>query len=134
MSHYVTRLQAQLRRRFFVQIILLVAVAAVAGIGWGPRAALGAAFGGGIAVVNLLLLRWHAGRADRVAGTDVGRNMRVLYRAALERFLATVILFALGLGAWTLPPLPLLIGFFVNQAVQLGAGYQNRNRGLRNVD
>lgn len=106
-------LHAQLRRQLFMQFLLLAGLAG--GVWWwsGGQAALGAAFGFGINMVNGLLILWHRWRAERSAPDDAGRSVRILFRCAMERFVATAALFAIGFGRLDLPPLPLLGGFIL---------------------
>jgi len=72
---------------------------------------LAALFGGGITLNNVLLQQWHLRKAKRQARADAGHNLRIMMSCALQRFIATVVLFALGMGALQLPPLALLAGF-----------------------
>ena len=134
MSRRPYDLRGPLRRALWVALATTVPVALMAFWLGGTKAAVAALYGGGIAVVNLLLLRWHAGRAERLGATDARRNITIFYRCALERFLAAAVLFASGIGACGLPPLPLLAGFMVAQAAQVSLTLKSkRNRGWRNV-
>ncbi len=118
MNKAVSDLQATLRRRARLHLMLLVTVAGSAWIWIGRGAALGAALGYGVAAINALLLHWHLIRAMRLASADPHRNLRLMYRCALERFAVTVTLFALGIGVWRLPVLPLLGGFVIGLFAQ----------------
>ena len=72
-----------------------------------------AIFGGITALLNLLLLSWRAQRTEKLAGPSARLNLRHFYLSALERFAAVAFMFALGLVALRLPPVPLLVGFVV---------------------
>jgi len=115
-------LHATLRRQWAVQGGLTLAVAGVffATRGWG--AAIAALFGGGITVLNTLLQLWQLRRVETKIGNGAERNMRFLYRCMVERFVATVGLFALGMGGLALPPLALISGFVVGQLPLLFVG------------
>jgi len=104
------------------QLILIgIVVLAAAGVGYYfelERGLLAALFGGCITVINVLLLYWHQRRAERVARADAGMNLRILVSCAIQRFFATAMLFAFGLGILQLPPLPLFGGFGVALVAQ----------------
>ncbi len=68
-----------------------------------------------MAIINTLLLLWHAAAAERLGQQDAGQNFRRVVRCALERFVITVALFALGLWRLALEPLPLICGFGAGQ-------------------
>ena len=72
-------------------------------------------YGGLIAIINSLQLLRHLRRAERIAGGDANRNVRVFYLCAMERLVMTIALFAIGLGALKLAPLPVMSGFILGQ-------------------
>lgn len=78
-------------------------------------AAQAAAYGGGVA----LLIAWMLGRrallAAEVAKTHPGREMTIIYFGAMQRFVAVLVLFGLGMGWLNLQPVPLLAGFAIAQ-------------------
>lgn len=119
-------LQARLRRHLAIQGALVLVVAALTWVWRGEQAALAAAFGYAMSVLNSTLLHWHLLRAQRWAGADPQRNMRIFYRCALERFVATVTLFALGIGVWRLPAMPLLGAFIIGQFAQHVSGIHKK--------
>ena len=82
----------------------------------------GVLFGGLIAVINSLQILRHMRRANRVAGVDANRNVRIFYLCAMERLIMTLALFAVGLVALKLAPLPVISGFIAGQvALVLGS-------------
>jgi len=94
-------------------------VAAVAGayLVLGRQPAVPAAlFGGGIALVNTLLLGLRVQRAGKAAEASAARGTLTLYFGAVERFVFTLAGFGLGMGVLHLPPLPLLLAFAAAQA------------------
>jgi len=106
---------AEARRVLLLQAALSVAAAAFfadSGIG----AVMAALYGGGIAVASAWLLARRLAMASDAAG-DATAGMRVLYVGAVQRFALVLGLFALGMGALGLSPLPLIVGF---AAAQLG--------------
>jgi len=111
MKNTVSDLQARLRRRTRLHLALLLAVMVGTWLLLGGEAAIGAALGYTTAAVNALLLHHHLIKAMRMASADPHRNLRFMYRCALERFVVTLVLFTLGIGVLKLPVLPLLGGF-----------------------
>jgi ATP synthase protein I len=116
---YVKALNSALHRLLVTQLVLMLGCALAGLLIGGLSLGTALVYGGGIAVVNTLLQQWHATRAERVAGISPERNMRLLYRCAIERFFATVVLFSIGLGSLNLAPLPLLLGFIIAQLAQI---------------
>ncbi|MGD8514433.1 MAG: ATP synthase subunit I [Granulosicoccaceae bacterium] len=110
-------------RKQFIWIAIVIAAAATAVFyAYGTPAALAITGGGGITLINLGLMRWHMGRAERQARADAAQNLRILYACAIQRFVVTVSLFALMMGLWQLPPLAVLGGFGLALATQHLAG------------
>ncbi len=108
--------QRALQRRVLLTQALLVAT--LAGVflytaGW--QSAVAVLYGSFIVMLNYRLQVWQLKRADRIAGLSAARNMRYLYRCAAERFIAAVVLLALGIGLLRLGPLPLLSGYLIAQ-------------------
>jgi ATP synthase protein I len=85
----------------------------------GTSAAVSSLFGGGIALVNVALLLWRRDRAERGRALSAGESIRLLYRSALERYVAVIALFAVGMGALELHAPALLTGFIVGQVALL---------------
>lgn len=102
-------------RTLLVQLVLVLIVVAAWGVLRSGAEALAAAYGGAIALINSLLLFWFWRRAEQKAGASVQHNMRLLVGSAIARFAAVLVLFALGMGALQLAPLPLLIAFIAGQ-------------------
>lgn len=81
---------------------------------------LAALFGATIAVVVALLQYWHISRTnDSMSATQ---SMRILMRCSIERLVIASALFFLGIGVFTLSPLPLLVGFITTQIPVFVAG------------
>ena len=105
-------MSSALRNVVIAQLILIAAVV-VAAFAWRGQAwALSALYGGAIVMVNSLLLAWRVNRADRLQGTSVALTM---YAGAAQRFIVTLVGFAIGMGVLKLAPLPQLIAFAVAQ-------------------
>lgn len=72
-------------------------------------------FGGLIVLMNTGLMIMHEKRAAQQADNDAQRILKYVYLCAAERLVLTLILFAVGLVALKLMPLPLLLGFISGQ-------------------
>lgn len=99
-------------------IIQIIFTAVVSGVGLqllGGPGAKSALYGGGIALVNSLLLGWRVRRAGAAAGKSVTQGAFTLYWGAIERFVFTMVAFIVGMGLLRLRPEPLLAAFAVAQ-------------------
>ena len=81
----------------------------------GEFAALSCFYGGSIAIGNTLLQRWHLIRAAKQAKSNAGMNLRKAYRCVAERWILTIVMFAVGFAVLKFSPLPLMTGFIVTQ-------------------
>jgi hypothetical protein len=124
MSNAAHRQHAEQRKGRVVELSLLLAAAAGFWLALGWKAGIALLFGGLVVYANGWLQRWQQQRAAHIAGNDPAKNLRYLYRCAAERFVATVALFAAGLGLMALPPLPLLGGYFIAQVAVIYEFYK----------
>ncbi|MFO7593591.1 MAG: ATP synthase subunit I [Pseudomonadota bacterium] len=115
MSHARAQLTAR-RKILLIQTALVGAVVGLFILLQGRQAGMAAIYGSIIVVLVYRLQVWQLKRADRIAGLSAERNMRYLYRCAAERFVATVVLLAVGIIMLRLEPLPLLAGYIIAQA------------------
>jgi len=101
--------------------ILSVQSLLVVGVTWsfyfytGLLAAQSALYGGCIALFNVWMMNRRVHVAAEVAKVSPGSEVRILYVAAVQRFVFTIIFFVVGLKFLTLLPVPLLIAFAVAQ-------------------
>lgn len=97
--------------------VLVAAITAVAflALGEGSWSALSALCGGGVSLCIVLLLRRGVRRAGELALVDQKKSMMILYLGAVERFIAIIVMFALGLGVLGLEPLAMFTGFALTQ-------------------
>ncbi|MCW8919684.1 MAG: ATP synthase subunit I [Gammaproteobacteria bacterium] len=112
----------------------------VRGVGWAPplllfsatgfwlamgwQAAVALLFGGAMVAATGGLERWQRQRAARIAGNLPAKNLRYLYRCAVERLVVTLALFAAGFGLMALHPLPLLSGYTLARLAMFHRFYQ----------
>jgi len=101
------------------QIVLLVITVLIVLWWQQSSAALACFYGGSIAIANTLLQRWHLIGSAKQAKSNAGMNLRKAYRCVLERWILTIVMFAVGFAVLALMPLPLLTGFIVTQLALL---------------
>lgn len=115
------------RKLAALQVTLVMATSVLFYVWSGAGAAVSALFGGGIAMVNVALLLWRRERAERGRAMNAGESIRLLYRTALERFIAVIALFALGMGVLKLYAPALLTGFVVGQLALFFTGTERKS-------
>ncbi len=115
MSDIGAALAEKARRVVTVQLLTSLVVAALFMV-QGAWEALSAFYGGLVSVVLALLSIWGFRRANVHALSDPKRSMMILYAGAVQRFVAVLVLLALGLGFFALDPLAVFIGFALAQA------------------
>ena len=109
-------------RQLRYQLVSLFGVTLLFTIVNGIDGFLAALYGSVMVIINTLLLLWHSARAERLEQQDAGQNFRIIVRCAVERFVITVALFALGLWRLGLEPLPLICGFAAGQLLFIIGG------------
>lgn len=108
-----------------IQVVVLVLTVVIVLCLQGFNAALASLYGGGIAVANSLLQRWHLIGAAKYAKSNASMNLRKVYRCVAERWLLTIFMFAIGFGVLELSPIYLMVSFIVAQLALL---FGNLNR------
>ena len=118
MNSVAQQVDAKASRIMTAQLVATALVAAAFGLaGSGSWSVLSAACGGATSLSIAWLLRRGVRRASEIALTDQKKSMLILYLGAVQRFVAVVALFALGLGVARLDPLAMFAGF---AAAQIG--------------
>jgi ATP synthase protein I len=79
-------------------------------------------YGGVIAVFNSVLQRWHLYAAAKFAKADASKNLGRAYRCVAERWVLTIVMFAIGFILFT-EDKTMLVGFIAMQAVVLFGNY-----------
>lgn len=104
-----------------IQTCLVVGVAGLFLLN-GLSAALSALYGGGVALASSALLGRSLKAAGQAAEHAPKQGVWMLYFGAVQRFLLVLGLFAVGMGLFGLPPLPLIVGFAAAQVAFLIGG------------
>jgi ATP synthase protein I len=108
-----------------MQVVMLVVIVLIS-LWWrGNSAAIACLYGGSIAIANTLLQRWRLISSAKQAKSNAGMNLRKAYRCVAERWILTIVMFAVGFAVLNLSPLPLMTGFIVTQLALL-FGIKNR--------
>lgn len=89
----------------------------------GQAAAQSALYGGAIVLFNTWLTHRRLRIAQELAKIAPGREVTSLYVAAVQRFVFTLIFFALGMGWLKLAPIPMLISFAFTQLSYFISGF-----------
>ena len=109
--------KSQLAKETGAAKILMIQSVLVCGTAWifysyqELLAAQAALYGGSIVMLNVWLMNRWLQLAMTVAQHSPGREINILYLAAIQRFILTLVLLAIGMGAFQLPPIPLLLTF-----------------------
>ncbi len=103
-----------MRNLLFTQLLIIVAVAIYFTIA-NPSAVIAVIYGGGIAVVNNLLLACRVKRIQKRNQLNPQQDVMSLYLGAVERFVFTLGAMMIAMGGLSLSPIPLLITFSLTQ-------------------
>jgi hypothetical protein len=110
------------RQTIMLQMLVVSFVAGIAsGLASTPQFVLAVLSGGGVSLLNGVLLAWRMSHASKRATHDAQLQLRLLYFYAAERFVVVIALlggFMLTLG---LPTAGILAGFVAGQAGLLAA-------------
>lgn len=109
------------RKVVWFQILITLASAGVA-YEWksSPQYAIAVLGGGGVSVLNGVLLAWRMTRAASQSTHDAHLQLRLMYFYAVERFSAVVVSLGICLAVLKFAPLAVLSGFVLGQAALLG--------------
>lgn len=104
-----------LRAAFMAQFSLIAIVAGLVAWRSGLVEFQAFAYGGGVALTNVLLLWWRAWQANRRGPRSPGKELGTLIRSSVERNLTVIALIGVGMAVLKLSPLYLVAGFVWGQ-------------------
>ncbi|EIJ43963.1 ATP synthase I chain [Beggiatoa alba B18LD] len=104
------------RKILRIQSLLIAGMTLVFYFGFGQAEAQAALYGGFIVLFNVWITQRRLQTALELAKVAPGKEIAAFYVGAIQRFVATVIFFGLGMGWLHLPPIPMLITFAVAQS------------------
>lgn len=94
-----------------LQILITLGSAIVLGYIQGDSSIQASLYGGGIAIINALLLAWGVQETKVSKSQNVNTSVIPLYISAVLRFFFTLVGLGVGMGYLKLAPLPLLLTF-----------------------
>lgn len=112
------------QRMLAIQAVLISVIAWAFYFYQGQLAAQSALYGGCIVLFNVWMMDRRVRIAAKMAEISPGREIQILYAAAIQRFIFTLILFGVGMGWLHLPPIPMLMTF---AAAQLGYFFNKKD-------
>ncbi|HHL45005.1 MAG TPA: ATP synthase subunit I [Gammaproteobacteria bacterium] len=115
MSHAAKVMRATVRRVLILQLLIVLGVTTVFLVLQGSYAALSAFYGGLIALFATWLMGWRITKAAETAAQDTSQGAFVIYAGAVQRFLLTLVLMALGMGTLKLAPVAILVCYALAQ-------------------
>lgn len=115
MSYAAAALRQTTRRLLIIQSLLILATAIAYLVVKGGEHFVAALFGGGIALLNTLVSAQRLRRATEAAAQSANRGLAEMYIGAAVRFVATPLLVAVGIAAFGLEPVAIIVGFAVAQ-------------------
>ncbi len=115
MSHAAKVMRATVRRVLILQLLIVLGVTTVFVVLQGSYAALSAFYGGLIALFATWLMGWRITKAAETAAQDTSQGAFVIYAGAVQRFLLTLVLMALGMGTLKLAPVAILVCYALAQ-------------------
>jgi ATP synthase protein I len=103
------------RKLLIIQATLIIVGMAVSYYYYQDAGLLSAAYGGGTALVNTMLLSRRLDKAGEMAKSNPDASILTLYLGVVQRFVFVLIMFGFGMGAIHLLPPPLLGTFAIAQ-------------------
>jgi ATP synthase protein I len=116
-----------MRPILYLQVVIISLLVAGFFAFQNSAAALAAGYGGAISLTNTLLLIWRMNRAERIGPESANATLSRLMLSALERFATVAFMFALGMGALRLTPLPMLVSFGVTTLALISLAKSGRD-------
>jgi len=131
--------QSELARETSAAKILIIQSLLVCGTAWifysyqELLAAQAALYGGSIVMLNVWLMKRWLKFAIAVGQQTPGKEVNILYLAAIQRFILTLVLLAIGMGGFQFPPIPLLLTFALAHLGYFfgGTGYEPHNKNIQ---
>jgi ATP synthase protein I len=96
-----------------VQLLLTAALGYTFYLYQGVLAAQSASYGGCMVMFNVWMTHRRLQYAAELAKVAPGKEVKIFYLAAIQRFVFTVGFFILGMGWLGLPPIPLIVTFAI---------------------
>jgi len=108
-------MRVTVRRVLVIQLLIVLGVSALYLAAAEAYSAQSALYGGMIALLGTWLMAWRITKAAETAAQDTNQGAFVIYAGAVQRFLLTLVLMALGMGTLKLAPVAILVGYATAQ-------------------
>lgn len=115
MSFAIVVMRRVVRRLLIIQVILTFIISLLYLVLTNTSGMIAAFYGGNITIVATLISAWRIGRAGEVAYSDKQQGYIEIYIGAIQKFILTLALMAIGMGWLKLDPLAILISFSLTQ-------------------
>lgn len=107
----------QARETILVQIgIVSIATGVAYCLEGAPQLWIAVLTGGGVSILNGVLLAWRMARAVKYTALDAHQQLRLLYFYAAERFMVVIAMLVIFMAVLKLSALWVLVGFIMGQA------------------
>jgi len=103
------------RRLFIVQVLITFLVALAYITFQNTDGFVAALYGGSITLSGTLLMAWRISRAGEAASVEQRQGYLEIYIGAIQKFILTLVLMAIGMGYLKLDPLAILVSFALSQ-------------------
>jgi ATP synthase protein I len=101
------------------QCYIALSVAILAWVFFDPTVLLASLYGAFIALSGSLISSWRITRAGVIGISEKQQGYIEIYLGAIQRYILTLVLFALGIGALHLPAVPMIAIFALEQIAYL---------------
>ena len=106
------------------QLIIVLLIAVLSRLFFQAAELYACLYGGFIVIAGTLISSW---RITRAGSTEKHQGYVEIYLGAIQKYILTVFLFAIGIGALHLLPIPMIITFAMGQFAYLMINVDTRN-------
>lgn len=115
MSFAALVMRRAVHRLLIIQFVIFLLVASVYLIFQSIDGFIAAIYGGSITLTGTILMAWRIRRAGEVAAQEMQQGFVEIYAGAIQKFILTLVLMAVGMGYFKLDPLAILVSFALTQ-------------------
>ena len=134
MSFAAVVMRRVVRRLLTVQAILTIIVALSYLAFQELDGFIAAVYGGLITLSGTLLMAWRISRAGEIGAEQKQQGYLEIYLGAIQKFILTLVLMAVGMGFMKLNPMSMIIAFAVTQLSFLANKVDTRHQVAKRID
>ena len=134
MSFAAVVMRRVVRRLLTVQAILTIIVALSYLAFQELDGFIAAVYGGLITLSGTLLMAWRISRAGEIGAKQKQQGYLEIYLGAIQKFILTLVLMAVGMGFMKLNPMSMIIAFAVTQLSFLANKVDTRHQVAKRID